>query len=327
MKMIKIEDLFHIHNAKSKSIKEYSVGNIPFVSNGVYNNGVIGFVEPFDDDRIFEKGTISVSSFCDAIVHHSSYIARGNGGSGLIVLEPKIPLSDTELMTYSSLITSTLSWKYSYGRMVTKKRFEKEYVPVYNNSYESKFSYNDLFTNSLSLTHKKESSANLFPTLKRVPVTELFKLDHGDFHSINGLSFGDLPTVSRLNKNNGIVGYYELPDNANIYKPLLITVSTVTGDAFVQLQDFIATDNVVLCFPRFKMKPTTLFFIAMSLNREKWRWSYGRQCYKNRFSRTEIYLPLKKDELIKDSNIIDEDIIENLIIQQWGWEYIKSFIK
>lgn len=322
-----ITDIFEIHTAKSKSIDDYSIGEIPFVSNGTYNNGVIGYVEPFPTDKVFKKGTISVSAFCDAIVHYSTYLPRGNGGSGLIVLEPKCFLTDKQLLTYAATINSSLKWKYSYGRMVTKKRLEKEKIPVYDTS-KLYFPNVSNYIDKIKPVSKKQIEMNFV----RIPIGDLFTLEHGDFHSIKDLSIGDIPTVSRINKNNGVVGLYEIPNGAKIYKPLLLTVSTVTGDAFVQLHKFIATDNVVICTPIFKMRITTLFFIAMSLNLEKWRWSYGRQCYKTKFSKTKIFVPIKDNINMQNiydmpvKNILNEDIIEEFITQQWGWDYIYSFI-
>lgn len=327
MKWKYIIDIFEIHTAKSKSIDDYSIGDIPFVSNGSYNNGVIGYVEPFPNDKLFKKGTISVSAFCDAIVHYSTYLPRGNGGSGLIILEPKQLLTNEQLLTYAAIINSSLKWKYSYGRMVTKKRFEQEMIPIYD-TYNLYFPNIESYIKEIKPVSKKQIQMDFV----RIPIIKLFTLEHGDFHSIKDLALGDMPTVSRIDSNNGIVGLYEVPNGANIYKPLLLTVSTVTGDAFVQLHNFIATDNVVICTPIFEMRITTLFFIALSLNLEKWRWCYGRQCYKTKFSKTSIFMPLKNNIIhsnisnIPTKDIIDEDKIEEFITQQWGWDYIYSFI-
>lgn len=155
--------------------------------------------------------------------------------------------------------------------------------------------------------------------LKEFAITSLFDLQHGDFHSLNDLDKGIYPTISRVEYNNGIVGYYDKPDDALLYDPLTITVSTVTGDSFVQIEKYIATDNVVVLTPKSKLETETLFFISMMINKEKWRWMYGRQCYKTKFSSTIIKLPVDKDE-------IDEKLIKELISTRWGWNFLKSFL-
>jgi len=82
---MKISDKFDIYNAMSKSYKAHEVGDVAFVSNGFYNNGVIGFIEPIKNERMFNEAGICVSAFCEATVQKPQFIPRGNGGSGLIV--------------------------------------------------------------------------------------------------------------------------------------------------------------------------------------------------------------------------------------------------
>lgn len=123
-----------------------------------------------------------------------------------------------------------------------------------------------------------------------------------------------------LNTLHTYVGYYEKISEANIYPQKTITVSTVTGDSFVQLDPFISTDNVVLLTPRREFRITSLFFISLMINKEKWRWMYGRQCYKSKFSTTKVLLPVDKNRNI------DETIIEKFIIGQWGWDKILKYL-
>jgi hypothetical protein len=88
------------------------------------------------------------------------------------------------------------------------------------------------------------------------------------------------------------------------------------------LEEFLATDNVVICKSRTKMKLETLFFVAFMLNREKWRYSYGRQCYKEKFAKTITFLPSKED------GSLDEEIIESLVHRAYYWDAVsKSYAK
>ena len=159
---------------------------------------------------------------------------------------------------------------------------------------------------------------------KTFPITELFNLAHGDFHSISALDVGIFPTISRISTNNGCVGFYDIPDGASIYPPRTITVSSVTGDAFVQPAPFIATDNVVLCFlrPQYaSLKLSSLIFIQAMMNHMKWRYSYGRQCYKTKYEKTEIFLP------IENGNRLNESYVAKMVKQANHWPIIEaSFI-
>ena len=315
--MTKISDIFDVIVAKSRSIEDYSEGNIPFISNGFYNNGVIGHVEPFDEDKVFHKTSLCVSAFCEATVQVAPFIGRGNGGSGMTILVPKDKKTSYDmLLKYSAYINTNIKWRYSYGRMVTKERIGKEEILPLPSSNDIQF---DSFK---KLLPEKKLSATLNEELKLKSflITSLFSLQHGDFHSLAAIDEGIYPTVSRIENNNGIVGYYEKISEANIYPQKTITVSTVTGDSFVQLDPFISTDNVVLLTPKREFRVTSLFFISLMINKEKWRWMYGRQCYKSKFSTTKILLPVDK------SGKIDETIIEKFVIGQWGWDKISKYL-
>lgn len=126
-----ITNIFYVEKAKSRSIDIYDSGDIPFVSNGFMNNGIIGYVTPYEDDVVFDKTCISISAFCEAIVQESQFIARGNGGSGLSALVPKVEMNIGELFQYASYINEMCKWRFSYGRMATKQRINKLMIPSY----------------------------------------------------------------------------------------------------------------------------------------------------------------------------------------------------
>ena len=129
----------------------------------------------------------------------------------------------------------------------------------------------------------------------------------GHFHAIDKLEFGKYPTISRVSTDNGIVGFYEKPTNAKIFESGLLTVSTVTGDVFLQHYPFIATDNVVICIPKKTLKNTTLIYIQAVINKVKWRYSYGRQPYKRILQKAEFFLP------VNSKNELDEERIEKIV--------------
>jgi hypothetical protein len=128
-------------------------------------------------------------------------------------------------------------------------------------------------------------------------------------------------TISRVSTDNGLVGFFEQPPGARIYKPGTLTVSTVTGDAFLQPIPFIATDNVVLCTPKenySELRLSTLLFIQVMLNEVKWRYSYGRQCYMGKFASTEIMLPVNR------ADDLDEDYMASVVEMATYWPFVAA---
>jgi type I restriction enzyme M protein len=158
-------------------------------------------------------------------------------------------------------------------------------------------------------------------TWKAFNVAKLFSIKRGDFHSIADLDPGPLLTISRVSTDNGLVGFFEKPNGAETYLPGTLTVSTVTGDTFVQPLPFIATDNVLLCTPLDEYKSlrlSSLFFIQLMLNEVKWRYSYGRQPYVRKFLTTDIMLPVTAD------GQLDEDYMEAVINGSPHWPMIRA---
>ena len=129
--LVDISTLFELVNARSRGYELYDKGEVAFVSNGFYNKGIMGYVEPYEDDRIFKGNCISISAFCEAIVQEDDFVARGNGGSGLTVLKPKFEMDKHVLDIYASYINNFCKWRFSYGRMVSVQRLNKLKVPNY----------------------------------------------------------------------------------------------------------------------------------------------------------------------------------------------------
>lgn len=313
---MKLIDIFKFHNAKSKGFEEYSAGDIAFVTNGFRNSGVVGYVTPKKGDRVFHFEGISISAFCEATVQKPPFLPRGNGGSGLLVLEPREPMAFEELLKIASCINSVHSWRFSYGRMVNVERVKDleinlKFKPTFNKTVQE------------IIPHHKSSSKLEFKNIKfkLFNITNFFTLERGHFHALDRLKEGNYATISRIAEDNGVVGFFSKPKNAKIFPGGTITVATTSGDAFVQLNEFIATDNIVILIPKINFNVEDLFFIACMINRERWRISYGRQCYKTIFSKTNIFMP------VNDNNNLDYEYMRTVVSNSYKFSAIKSFLK
>ena len=150
---------------------------------------------------------------------------------------------------------------------------------------------------------------------------DIFTIQRGHFHSIADLEPGDYVTISRVGEDNGFVGFYDIPAGASEWPSGTVTVSTVTGDAFAQPVPFIATDNVVMLNPKPPYNgftPESLTFAAQMLNRVKWRYSYGRQCYQRRFAKTEFTMPVGPD------GTLDYGYMESIVKTVAYWPFVRD---
>jgi len=318
IKNLAIEALFEIKSGDFHATKELDNGDIPLISCGDFNNGLVGYFDIPDEKQYSNVITIAYNGRpLTAKFHPYSFGAKDD----VAILLPKFDLQEKTLIYIASLFNRQ-TWRYSYGRKCFKGKLKylTISIPVLESGEIDETYIAGLFSSLKEHVPEKskiEEVKSREIAWKSLIITELFELQRGDFHAISKLDKGDLPTVSRISYNNGIVGYFNPPDGANIYPPGLITVSTVTGDAFIQLSEFIATDNVVICIPKITMPLPTLFFVQIMLNRAKWRYSYGRQCYKTKFSQTKIYLP------IDDNGQLNHDLMKSSIQNTSYWNYLE----
>jgi hypothetical protein len=145
-KVKSIEDIFAIKSAKSLNIEDYGNGNIPFVTSTVLNNAVEMFIEPSDKDTKFKAFNITISSFGHANLQVEEFVARSHGA--VLILEPKIKLSLQELLFYTACL-NLQSWRFSYGRWVTKDRLTK--LKLNNIENFDLHKINHIFDNTLKI--------------------------------------------------------------------------------------------------------------------------------------------------------------------------------
>ena len=320
----RIGDLFELHSGDFHATKELDPGMTPLISCGDTSNGLIGYFD-IPEKKIHRRAiTVAYNGSwpLTAKFHPYEFGAKDD----VAVMRPIIPLEDKTLFYVAAMLTR-MTWRYSYGRKCFKEKLGSVEIPVPVTNVHGKeqideAAISEMFPADLrSFIPKKISvPSNVLPTLKwkEVNVLEIFDIDRGDFHAIEDLEPGDYMTVSRVTEDNGVVGYFDLPDKATVYERGKITVSTVGGDAFVQLDDFIATDNVIICSPKKELRPSTLVFIAFVLDHQKWRYSFGRQCYKAKFARTQIWLP------VTSNGEIDEDSIAAIVQSAPYWRLINA---
>lgn len=319
IKEIQLEELFTIHSGDFHATAELDSGSIPLISCGDINNGLVGF---FDVPKAYQYSNLITVAYngkpLTAKYHPYIFGAKDD----VAVLFPKTKISQ-KAMIYIAVLFNQQRWRFSYGRKCFKEKLQKMSLPLPidgSGKIDEDEIARDIPLPKTYLPKKnKTKSASIKPyKWESMKITELFELLRGDFHSIAALDAGKYMTVSRTSEFNGVVGFYDAPKGAKVYPAGMITVSTVSGDAFVQLKEFIVTDNVVICEPKEKLQLTTLFFIQMMLNQVKWRYSYGRQCYKTKFAQTQIYLPMTKDREL------DESYMANVIKNTPYWRFVSE---
>ncbi len=326
-RFLAIDSLFSVRSGDFHATdKELGPGDVPLVSCGDVNHGLVGFYDIPPANQYRDAVTVAYNGQPLAAKYRPyTFGAKDDIG----ILEPRVPISPRALV-YIATMLNARRWRYSYGRKCFKTKLQavEVEVPVRKSKQDSwclDVERIDNLLGSVPLDLRPQASA-----ISERPVNsgewiearldQIFDLTRGDFHSLNRLANGEFATVSRTEADNGVAGYFERPDGSTLYPPGMITVSTVSGDAFVQAEQFIATDNVVVCIPKEQMQRTSSYFIAAMINSQKWRYGYGRQPYIGKLSALTIFLPWQEDR-------IDEAAMEDIVRSQPYWGFVNQSIE
>jgi len=312
---VAIKDLFLVRSGDTHAVdKELAPGEIPLVSCGDVNHGLVGYFQIPEKQQYEDALTVAYNG-APLTAKYRPY--RFGAKDDIGVLEPKEQMSPRVLLYVATLLNAK-RWRYSYGRKCFKKKLESVQIQMPANTAPiEKLLAGVSLDRRPEIATRKESVLPPAEKWVEMRLNDLFDLKRGDFHSLRDLGAGPFATVSRTEADNGVVGYFERPCGSTLYPPGLVTVSTVSGDAFVQMERFQATDNVIILIPRKPMQRTTAYFMAAMINDQKWRYSYGRQPYVGKLSALTIRVPC-------NNGALDETTIQHMVESQPYWRFVKT---
>ena len=289
---IRIDELFQIKYGQKeyhkKSGLEHSKNGIPLISSKGLDYGVHGFYEikPMYENIITVASTGSV---CSSFYHPYKCCVDDN----CLVLIPKINLSEKVMFYYSYLI-SLEKYKYLYGRQVTPKKLgctlildileiEKLILTIPKIKQVEK---DKLIEESIDI-----NSINLKPFV----IKELFNVFSGgdkpksdDLVKINYVN-----SIENLTTNNGINGVISY-NGRNIFSNFISVVSIGEGGtSFYQTSKSAIFTRVKALVPKknTNLNRYTAMFLVGLLNKERYKYSYGRVVSLEKLKETIIQLP------------------------------------
>lgn len=306
-KWFRYDEIFDIRKGKRLTKENMTEGSIRYIGAIDSNNGLSAYIG--NDSQLHQGNTISVSyngSIGFAFYQEKEFWATDD----VNVLYPRFSLNryiamflchliereqyrfcygrkwDLEAMNKSKIklpVTpeGTPDWKYMEDFVKDQiipqlpKKAQKVWLQKYDtqpmqqekmklNTDEWKwFRYTDLFQISGS---------------KTTPVAELESYGKGEY-----------PYVTTQAVNNGIEGYY----NYWTEKGGVLTIdSAVLGFCSYQEKNFSASDHVEILTPLFEMNKYIAIFLVTLINKEQYRYSYGRKCSQIKLRNSKIKLPV-----------------------------------
>ena len=137
---------------------------------------------------------------------------------------------------------------------------------------------------------------------------EIFKIKKGKRLTKADMIDGEIPYIGATDSNNGITA--RISNNEHLHSANTITVSYngSIAEAYYQSKPFWATDDVNVLYPLFEMTPYLAPFFTTLINKEKYRFNYGRKWDKELMNISKIKLPV-------DSN------------NNPDWQWIENYVK
>ena len=82
-----VSKLFEIKSPAARSIKSYDEGDIPYVSSGSVNNGIVSYLKPKRGESLEKGGCITVSPLDgSSFYQEEDFLGRGGAGSAISLL-------------------------------------------------------------------------------------------------------------------------------------------------------------------------------------------------------------------------------------------------
>ena len=305
--MKKLSELFDIVYGNQFDLNKMIVtenSDINFVSRGSSNLGVVAKVESFNNQTPFPAGCITVALGGSVL---SSFVQINNfyTGQNIKVLKPKNPMK-FELLVYYALCIEKNKFRYSSHGREANVTLDDILVP---HSHEVPFSFEFNINSEIEKLQKpkKNEKSNLeFVEFKNFLVEEIFEVTGTKttpFRELMKIGEGDYPYVTTSSKNFGQSGKFNLFTEEG---HVLTLESAVAGVCFYQEKNFTASDHVEKLKPRIEVSKEFLIYVSILLNKQNFRFNYGRKANQERIKKLNLSLPYKMGK-------IDYQFIDNFI--------------
>lgn len=299
-----IGDYFDVYlSSGDLKIDDCEPGNIPLISSGSTNNGIVGYIDEKGDGKaqIFKANCITVDMFCNAFYQNEDFYAVSHGRVNILCPKFKCNL---QIGLFICSIIKKEQFKYSYGRAVYSSEITRMIIKLPSTpDNEPDWNYMEQYIKSIK--HKPLSTANQgrYSSLTlgvenwvEFCVGDLFEVKKGKRLTSDDQTDGDTPYIGAIDSNNGVANYI---GQGAIHDGNTISLSYngSVGEAFYQPKPFWATDDVNVLY--FRKENGVAFnkyialFICAVLRQEKYRYSYGRKWVLESMKSTIIKLPEK----------------------------------
>lgn len=300
-KEFRIGDLFEACLSKDDiQPKDFVEGEIPLVSSGKENNGIIAFVED-EKARLWEKNTLTIDMFGKVFYQESPYFAVSHGRVNILL--PKISMTKGCLQFIGCAIEKVASQKYAFNEMCTGTKVLKDniklpatpdcapdwaYMESCMANLETKVADSLTLLQAAKDAEKKKVNTREWGEFR---VGELFIQERGKEKAPKQNELGDCPLIQETNNNNG---FDRMVVPTKIIKGNSITVSiNYAQNVFYQADDFCASVNIAVLRNNHLNRYNSQFVCSVLRNAHQ-KFDYTSKISKELLNKETIMLPVDK---------------------------------
>lgn len=144
--------------------------------------------------------------------------------------------------------------------------------------------------------------------------SEIFDVQKGKRLTKADMIEGEIPYIGAIDSNNGISAFISNNEHLHSANTISVSYNGSIAEAYYQTEPFWATDDVNVLYPKFNLNINIALFLTTIINREKYRFNYGRKWDKELMKISEIRLPIDNNG-DPDWQWIENYVKENLIPQ------------
>jgi hypothetical protein len=294
--MIKLSELFTLKYGHSLELNRLTrtdqCQGIAFVSRRMGHNGISAYVKRIRDVEPSPAGKVTVALGGNGVLSAFLQERPFYTGRDISILSAKRKMNKKQILYYCMCITAN-RYRYSFGRQANRS-LKNILVPKWTDlpTWIDEVEIPNCETCDAPKT-AVPIAALLTSTWKRFRIGDLFNLKKGKRLTKANMRPGNTPFIGAVDGNNGLTCFVEQPP---LHPANTITVNyngNGVAEAFYQPVAYWCSDDVNVLYPRFALTPQIALFIAAIIQREKYRFSYGRKWHLERMAASEIQLPVK----------------------------------
>lgn len=331
------DGLFRIESCKCNNAGELLVDgdDIEYIGAKKNDNGFMRMVKY--EESLVTKGNCIIF-ICDGqgSVGYTNYIDHDFIGSTTLSVGYNERLNERNAL-FLVAVLDLERYRYSFGRKYKTNLAKTKIKLPSTDDGQPDWQYMERFIDKLNF--KKVTTKNLclpgvnlnIKSWQDFLLGRLFENMYKSFAYIKSdLTFFSeydkdrIPFISRTDINNGCDGYVPISEIYRIEKGNAIIIGDTTSTIYYQKENFVTGDHIVICRANWINQYTALF-IKTLIEKERYKYNYGRAFKMDLIKKTKIKLPIltNGNDYVFDKN---KKYSDQGYIPDWKWmeDYIKS---